>query len=97
VPVRTPQPELPPNTRHTRIVLVGLAAGTVTAGIWLFVWAWQLASPVLVVFGMVCLPMGLVLVYGAMLTCQPSDTPHVERILQQRRRVQHGWVSEPGK
>jgi fatty acid desaturase len=80
--------------RHTRIVLVVLAAGTVTAGVWLFVWAWQLGSPVLVVFGVVCLPMGLVVVYGAALSCQRSDTPRVEQILQERRRLRSSWASD---
>jgi hypothetical protein len=80
--------------RHTRIVLVVLAAGVVPFSGWLFVWAWQLGSPVLVVFGVVCLPMGLVVVYGAVLSCQRSDTPRVEQILQERRRLRSSWASD---
>ena len=45
---------------QARVVLVVLATGVVTGAIWLFIWAWQLGSPVLVLFGVVCLPMGLV-------------------------------------
>jgi hypothetical protein len=95
VAVRNRQPERPPDTRrHTRIVLVALGAGVVPFSGWLFVWSWQLASPILVVFGVVCLPMGLVLMYGAVLACQPSDAPRVAQILQERRRARHGWVSD---
>ncbi len=79
---------------QARVVLVVLAAGVVTGAIWLFIWAWQLGSPVLVLFGVVCLPMGLVLVYGAVLACQRSDTPRVEHILQERRRLRSGWASD---
>ena len=87
--------ELPPNTmRRARIVLVLLAAGTAAVGVWLFIWAWQLGSPILVLFEVVCLPMGLVLVYGAALACQPSDTPRVEQVLWQRRRARHSWTSD---
>jgi hypothetical protein len=89
------QAESPPSTvRRARIVLVLLAAGTVTVGVWLFIWAWQLGSPVLVLFGVVCLPMGLVLVYAAVLACQGSDAPGAERTLAQRRRARPSWTSD---
>jgi fatty acid desaturase len=93
------QPGQPPNTmRHTRIVLVVLAVGVVTFSGWLFVWAWQLGSPVLLLFGLVCLPMGLALTYGVVLACERSDVPRVERLLRERRRARrlpgHGWACD---
>ena len=74
-------------------MLLVLAGVTVTSDVWLFIWAWQLRSPILVVFGLVCLPMGAVLVYGTALACQRSDAPRAEQILQDRRPGRHGWAS----
>jgi hypothetical protein len=78
---------------QTRIVLVVLAMVNVTSDVWLFIWAWQLGSPVLVVFGVVCLPMAIALVYGAVLACERSDAPRVEQLLE-RRRARHSWASD---
>ncbi len=92
--VNNRQPQLPPDTMaQARVVLLVLAAVTATFDVWLFIWAWQLRSPVLVLFGLVCLPMGLVLAYGAALACQSSDTPGAQQILRERRQRRRGWTS----
>jgi hypothetical protein len=85
---------LPDAMVQARIVLLVLAAVNVTSDVWLFIWAWQLKSLVLVVLGVVCLPMAIALVYGAVLACERSDVPRVEHLLQERRKTRHGWASD---
>ncbi len=93
--MRTAESEpLPEAAKRTRLVLVVLATVSTTSDGWLFVWAWQLSSPVLVAFGVVCLPMSLVLIYGAVLVCERSDVPGAEQIIRDRRRRRPGWASQ---
>ncbi len=92
--IKPSEPEPPPDAmRQARPVLVVLAGLTLTSDVWMFIWAGQLRSLILAVFGLICLPMSLVLVYGTALACQRFDAAGAERILQQRQRGRHSWPS----
>ncbi len=89
------EPEPPPDAmRQARPALAVLAGLTLTSDVWMFIWAGQLRSPILVTFGLICLPVSLVLVYGTALACQRCDAAGAQRILQQRQRGRHSWTSQ---
>jgi hypothetical protein len=78
-------------TEHqVRVLVLALAVGSAASTVCLFVWAYQLDSLVLALFGLVTLGMSVALEYGVAELFQPSDTPGAERIIQQRGI---GWVS----